>query len=378
MMVAAGAGWAAGSRIQSPAEIAAQTAAPTPSPILVAAEERVLSTNVVTRGTGRYGGSQELVLAPSLFKPEVRLATRVPVAGAELTRGDVLMSAGGRDVILLEGTTPSYRDLGVGVSGTDVLQLEEALRSLGHDPGTVDGVFDSVTEQAVLEWYAGRGVEPIRATSTDLAEILPVQLGVDPSGAPTGGVIVPADEILFVEALPIRVTEALVARGEQIDGAVAVVSDATVAVDSSVPIEEAGLLTTGMTVLIDEPDLGIEATGRVTRIAAGPGTDGVDGFHVYFEVVVEDGEPVIINASVRLTIPIETTGDPVLVVPVTALTLGGDGTSRVQRARGEVLETLEVQPGLSAQGFVEVRPLGNDLEAGDLVLIGFDSGSSDG
>jgi peptidoglycan hydrolase-like protein with peptidoglycan-binding domain len=373
MVVAAGAGWVAGSRIQSPAEIAAQTAPPTASPILVAAEERVLSTNIVTRGTGRFGDPRELVLAPSLFKPEVRLATRVPQEGSELTEGDALMSVGGREVTLFRGSSPSYRDLGIGVSGTDVAQLEQGLRRLGYDPGPADGVFDSLTEQAVAAWYARRGVEPITASADDLEEILPIQLRADPSGAPTGGLIVPADELIFVEALPIRVTETLVGRGAEIDGPVALVSDATVAIDSSVPIEEAGLLRAGMRVLIDEPDLGISATGVVSRIAYGPGTDGVDGFHVYFEVLVDDPQPVLINASTRLTVPVETTGEPVLVVPITALTLGGDGTSRVQRARGEVLELLEVEPGLSAQGFVEVSPIGNDLGPGDLVLIGFES-----
>ena len=43
--VAAVAGWVAGSRIESPAEAAARTAPPTPSPILVPVEERVLSSN---------------------------------------------------------------------------------------------------------------------------------------------------------------------------------------------------------------------------------------------------------------------------------------------------------------------------------------------
>ena len=41
--------WVAGSRIEAPAEAAARTAAPSPSPILVPVEQRVLSADVVTR-----------------------------------------------------------------------------------------------------------------------------------------------------------------------------------------------------------------------------------------------------------------------------------------------------------------------------------------
>ena len=52
--------WIAGSKIQSPAEAAARTAPPSPSPILVPVEERVLSSDVITRGTARFQLKQVL------------------------------------------------------------------------------------------------------------------------------------------------------------------------------------------------------------------------------------------------------------------------------------------------------------------------------
>jgi hypothetical protein len=170
----------------------------------------------------------------------------------------------------------------------------------------------------------------------------------------------------------VRIAELLIPVGGVIDGPVGTVTDANIAIDSSVPIESAGLITEGMEVIIDEPDLGIEATGTVSRVAESPGTDGVDGFHVYFEVEV-DGDPTnVVNASVRLTIPIESTGEPVLVVPISAVTLGADGSSRVQRQVGESLEPVVVEPGLSAQGLVEVAPVDGELDVGDLVVVGFE------
>src|ERR1044071_9157690 len=73
--------WVAGSKIQSPAEAAARTAPPTPSPILVPVEERVLTSDVITRGTARFGLPQSISLAPSPLKPEAGVITTLPARG---------------------------------------------------------------------------------------------------------------------------------------------------------------------------------------------------------------------------------------------------------------------------------------------------------
>src|SRR3972149_6275969 len=86
--LAAAAGWVAGSRIRSPAEVASRTAPPSAAPILVPAEERVLSTDIVTRGTARFGSPQQLSLAPSALKAEAGVTARLPLAGMELREGD--------------------------------------------------------------------------------------------------------------------------------------------------------------------------------------------------------------------------------------------------------------------------------------------------
>ncbi len=64
MVLAAVGSWFAGSRIVSPAEAAARTAPPTPAPILVPVEKRVFTSDIVTRGTARYGLPQSLSIVP--------------------------------------------------------------------------------------------------------------------------------------------------------------------------------------------------------------------------------------------------------------------------------------------------------------------------
>ncbi len=75
----------------------------------------------------------------------------------------------------------------------------------------------------------------------------------------------------------------------------------------------------------------------------------------------------------RLTIPIESTKGAVTAVPMSALSLAADGTSRVQVENDGALEYIVVEPGLSADGFVEVTPVDGTLEPGQLVVVGYET-----
>jgi peptidoglycan hydrolase-like protein with peptidoglycan-binding domain len=521
VVLAAALGWVAGTQISSPAEVASRTKPPEAAPILVPAEERVLSTDIVTRGTARFGSPQQLSLASSSLKNSIGVPARLPVAGKELKEGDVIFTTSGRPVFLLTGPQPSFRDIGPGIDGEDVGQLEAALLRLGYDPGPVDGIYDGQTGDAVAAWYRAAGFTPFVASAEQLASIRALEAdgnntqidvigareslataeaaletartahgraleisngnnatlqteiamaaannkvaaaevawkqatatALADSGTPaeiaaanaevavaqanaevirlTGerevgiaqatfaasradvtsalidvraaeravenansalsvrnrqaelvasdlanakmqaGVQVPADELIFVASVPVRVAD-VVSRADQAGGPLISVTNATVAVDGSLRLEEAFLTTPGMRVLIDEPDLGINATGVVSRVADAPGTNGVDGFHVYFEILVDESPASLVGASVRLTVPVESTGGSVLAVPVSAVTLSADGSSRIQRDDNGKLEYVTVEPGLAADGFVAVRALDSTLEPGDLVVVG--------
>jgi multidrug efflux pump subunit AcrA (membrane-fusion protein) len=187
------------------------------------------------------------------------------------------------------------------------------------------------------------------------------------------GVQVPIDEIVFIPALPVRVEELMTQVGDLASGPVMAVTDNQLAIDSAVPLDSAPLLKAGMPVHIDEQALGIKATGVVERVASTPGTRGVDGYHFYFEVRIDDTPTRLEGFSLRLKIPIESTRGAVTAVPISALSLAPDGTSRVQVQREGVLEYVTVEPGLSAGGFVEVAPQDGALAAGELVVVGFEN-----
>jgi len=449
IFVAAGS-WIAGSTIKSPAEAAARTAPPKASPILVPVEERVLSSNIIARGTARFGLPQAISVAPSALKANAGLITSLPLRNDALNEGDVILTASGRPLFVLQGQTPAYRDLSPGISGEDVRQLEAGLQRLGFNPGPVDGVFDKKTSTAVANWYAAAGFEPfgptpdqlsnIRTLEKDLASALndkqtaddalalaPLEVEAARATAASDfaladtasraavklageiaiqkainaqkatereakrltdlamhiaadlniarsktGIQVPVDEIVFIPSLPVRVENVMATLGDAASGSILSVTNNQIVIDSALPLDEAPLVKSGMTVAIDEPDLGIKGTGTVKTVANKPGTNGVDGYHVYLEILVDQTQTALVGTSLRLTIPIESTGGKVIAVPVSALSLAADGTSRVQVDNNGALSFVTVEPGLSAGGFVQVNPLDGTLTPGQLIVIGYE------
>ncbi|UQD69694.1 peptidoglycan-binding protein [Bradyrhizobium japonicum] len=546
--------WYMGSRIQSPAEVAARTAPPEPSPILVPVESRVLSSDVVTRGTVRFGLPQPISIAPSIVKGGAGLISSLPRPNTQFKEGDVIMSASGRPVLVLRGAAPAFRDMSPGTSGSDVQQLEEALARLGFDPGPVDGNYDQKTSVAVERMYQKAGWDAFGPTREQRAAIATLErdwsdaarsrlaaesardtavkavaaaraiaeqnirqatidsalrfgTGRQLADARTGksllvqterargtysaamadadiktqmadralvvldprqtemtkaaaeaklrvarsaqrkarveaelaienatreaslanerikaaegavkaatlegersvraaqeqqtlaefdvkvateryerldrelaaaraklGVQVPADEVVFIPSLPIRVHEVTASVAGNATGPVMSVTDNELSIDSQLAIEAAPLVKPGMKVAVDEQALGIKANGTVETVANTPGTRGVDGYHFYLGVKVESTPVALAGFSVRLAIPIETTKGPVIAVPTSALSLAADGTSRVLVDRSGRQEYVTVQPGLSTGGYVEVNASDERLAPGQMVVVGY-------
>ena len=371
VVVSSAATWVAAEQIRSPAEEAARTAPPQASPILVPVVEQVLSTRVVTRGTAHYGSPRELRVTPSALKDGVAVVTRLVSAGTVVSSGEVVATISGRPVFVLEGRQPSYRDLGPGMTGADVGQLERALRRIGLPTGRVDGVYDAATEAAVSALYRRHGFEPLVATDAQVAAARPPEAALVPGAQGWGGVQLPADEVVFVAHAPLRVTELKAGVGGSPDRPLATVTDSDVVVDGFVRVEQSARLHRGAKVLVEEPALGIDTVGRVRSVAPRPGTNGADGFHVFFQVAVPRPPSALVGASVRLTVPIRSTQSARLTVPVSAVSQGADGGARVQRSVQGKLEFVPVETGFSADGYVSVVPTEGTLAPGDRVVVGF-------
>ncbi|MGH1491110.1 MAG: peptidoglycan-binding protein [Acidimicrobiales bacterium] len=176
-VISAGVGWIAGQRIKSPAEIAAEQAPPEPSLITVPVEMRELSQSLVVRGTARSNDSTPLEASSASGETIITRLTKE--AGADLIEGDVAIEVAGRPMFVLQGKLPVFRSLIPTLEGPDVEQLEEALNRLGHDPGTIDGVFDGATADAVEQLYRDAGYKPVEPTDQDLATLKIERQSVD-------------------------------------------------------------------------------------------------------------------------------------------------------------------------------------------------------
>lgn len=130
----------------------------------VSAEQRNLIDSSTLDGVLGYAQSVSVVSASS------GTITSLSDDGDLIERNSHVAHLDARPVVAFYGDVPMYRDLGEGMEGEDVLQVEQNLASLGYhaetdeagepvDTGfTVDGVFDPATTAAVRRWQADQEV----------------------------------------------------------------------------------------------------------------------------------------------------------------------------------------------------------------------------
>jgi len=186
------------------------------------------------------------------------------------------------------------------------------------------------------------------------------------------GVQVPADELLFFATTPVRVDAVSAKRGGAVAGDLMTVTNSRLAIDSDLSVSDAKLVRRGMRVRVEEQDLRVDLAGRVNLVADKTGTNNVDPGRTYLEVAPGAAAPALVGASVKLSIAVQSTRGKVLAVPISALSVGADGRSRVQIDLGAGRSRVVlVNPGLAAQGFAEVTPKqAGALKEGDRVIVG--------
>lgn len=208
------------------------------------------------------------------------------------------------------------------------------------------------------------------------------------------GVMVPLSEVAFLSPLPATVQSFSAKVGDTVDGSkgpLVTLSTGALGITSNAdPAIVKGLLKAGMKVDINAETLGLEAAGAILSVgdltapvqtppasAANQSTSGgVQSLQApYIPVTVTTDKPLSSQwdgQDVRLTVTAASTGTPVLVVPLSAVTSGADGKTTVSMLApdGRTTTQVEVEPGVSADGFLAVTPSSpGALKAGDKVVV---------
>lgn len=191
------------------------------------------------------------------------------------------------------------------------------------------------------------------------------------------GVRLPVAEIVFLADLPRTVTSVDVERGDFVTGAVMRISGTQVRITTGVSESNRPLLEVGQKVIIDSAQLDIEVDGEITELADRKGTKGVADTRYYMEVTPtgEYNVSEMVGVNFRLQIPLERSEGEVLAVPNAALSLGADGSSRVEILNDdESTDLVEVRVGLQDKNrsLVEITAVGRELSEGEMVVIGIE------
>lgn len=203
----------------------------------------------------------------------------------------------------------------------------------------------------------------------------------------------PASEAMFLPNLPRRVDVVNVERGKGLSAPAFVVSGNALTLTGSLTKQAAPLIKEGMTAKFslsggDELTATVLSVKKTKKKASSDSEEDEPGggdsssaqsgpFTVQLkpEKLTKAQTQALRDSNVRVRFEIESTGGKVLAVPIAAITAGPDGTSRVEIAPGQnadpdETEMIDVELGLSAQGFVEIISDDPLLKPGAHAVIG--------
>ncbi|MFE9293088.1 peptidoglycan-binding protein [Streptomyces niveus] len=295
------------------------------------------ATTVQAPATGGSGESRGTSTAAQ--GGDTGTVTWLPDMGDEIERGESVYSADERKVVLLYGSTPLYRTLGVGSEGKDVTMLERNLAALGHTGFTADAEYTESTADAVRAWQGDLGREET-------------------------GEVAPDDAVVASGAR--RVAEVESARGAALSGDVLTWTGTERVVTVDLEVRHEGLVKDGTKATVALPDgtvVDAEVTGIGAAATAAPSEGGEDtsaeDATLPVELTVKDQKKLgrYQAAPVDVTLTAERRAD-VLAVPVNALIARQGGGYAVQVITDDGVENRPVELGLFADGLVEVSGTG--------------------
>lgn len=308
----------------------------------VTAERRTLLDS--ERVSGELGYDEELTVTSSAAGG---VLTGLPAEASVVRRGQAAYRVDDEPVLLLTGRLPLWRALSWGVDdGADIKQLEQNLKALGYDPGTVDETFTEWTHEAVQALQEDKGLEETGKVSTGQFLVLPHGIRVGAPTATIGTQLQPGTQLYAATSTHRAVTVALDPASESL---------AKVGAKATVTLPDGS--TTKAT---------ITSVGTVATSTASGEENEDPSADSTIPVTLELADTKAVQSLTAAPVTVDLTRDTrkdVVTVPVTALVALAEGGYGVQKVDGGL---TAVEPGLYASGLVEIT---SGLNAGDEVVV---------
>jgi peptidoglycan hydrolase-like protein with peptidoglycan-binding domain len=293
--------------------------------------------------SARAGLAETVAAAPAGGQPApapaAKTLTWLPAVGSVVRPGQPVFKVDDLPVVLMAGSIPLFRVLGIGVKGTDVKMLEANLKSFGYSGFTVDTEYTAGTAAAVKRWQRDLGWP--QTGTVDVNQV------VTAAGA-------------------LRVTEHKAEVGAEATGQVLACTGTTHVVTVPLEVTRQQLVHTGLSASVSLPD-GKTVGGVVASVGTVATADGTGQEHgpPTIEVVVTVADQAALGAldqaPVQLALVAAERKD-VLAVPVGALLALAEGGYGVQVVEGDATRYLPVTTGMFADGRVEIS--GGGIRAG--------------
>jgi hypothetical protein len=349
------------------ATAAAQPAQANTAPV----EKRTLSATVPQDGTLTYRARSDG--SPySVINQAGGTYSELPELGQVIHQGRVLYRVSDRPVVLLDGSTPAYRNLSAGANGPDVAELNADLVALGYATraqlSRTSASFGPATTTAVEKLQAAVGVTQTGALTLGGVVFEPAPVRVTSVSVQLGGGAQPGETVMLATSTTRQVQVALSA-SQQTDVAAGDRVSITLPNNQTTP----GVVSSVGTVATCP-----SSPGSGGPSSAAPGTDSCSSANSgssapTITVDVTPSDPAATGAWDQAPVQVGITTATVskaLVVPVTALLAQSNGGYAVEVVGdGQTHHLVSVSLGLfdDADGLVQVT--GSLLAAGQRVVV---------
>jgi peptidoglycan hydrolase-like protein with peptidoglycan-binding domain len=291
--------------------------------------------------------------AETLYAQGMGTVTALRKPGSVVRRGQPLYWLDGKPVTLMYGRVPMWRRLDASsTGGRDIRELERNLVALGYDPDgdiDVDNAWESATTAAVKRWQKDKGLPKTGSVERGQIAFLPGPRRIGQLKATRGALMQPGSEVVDTSS-----TTRLV----------------TVDLDA----DKQSLVKEGDKVTVELPDGSIvdgwiSSVGKVAESETDPQTGEKSDPTIPVEIRLARGTKSgsLDEAPVDVSIQKDRAND-VLTVPVSALlALAGGGYAVEVVDAGGTTHLVRVEPGLYADGIVEVS--GKGIKKGMKVVV---------